>query len=110
MTRQNMDSLLVETVDGEPLEREKARTLSKRDKHDEGYTRDANTIFVLLTCACCLNLLFYAGWLFLPWLWAVNVWMFWPDFKNGDVVIKQCESHAASTAMSAQQRGHAHNT
>lgn len=27
-----MDALLVETVDGEPLEREKARKLSKRDK------------------------------------------------------------------------------
>jgi hypothetical protein len=35
--------------------------------------------------------LFYAGWLFLPWLWAVNVWMFWLDFRHGDVVVKTCE-------------------
>jgi hypothetical protein len=28
-----MDGLIVETVDGEPLERDHARTLSKRDKY-----------------------------------------------------------------------------
>lgn len=65
-----MDGLIVETVDGEPLERDNARTLSKR--------------------------VFYAGWLFLPWLWAVNVWMFWPDFRHGDAVVKAYTRRSAA--------------
>lgn len=54
--------LAVETIDGEPLERDKARSLSKR--------------------------VFIAGFACLPWLWAVNVWMFWPDFRAGDPVVQ----------------------
>eukprot|EP00879_Flechtneria_rotunda_P005327 GHRR01005614.1.p2 GENE.GHRR01005614.1~~GHRR01005614.1.p2 ORF type:complete len:112 (+),score=11.05 GHRR01005614.1:162-497(+) len=57
-----MDSLVVENIDGEPLDRDKARTLAKR--------------------------VFFAGFALLPWLWAVNVWMFWPGLRQGDPVVK----------------------
>ncbi len=39
-----------------------------------------------------MSALYLAGFAFLPWLWAVNVWMFWPHFKrSGDTVVKACE-------------------
>ena len=39
-------------------------------------------------------LVFYAGFLFLPWLWVVNLWLFWPDFRRGsDLVIQKCEGN-----------------
>lgn len=52
-------------------------------------------------CAACavavlLPTLFLAGFACLPWLWAVNVWMFWPDFKHGDPVVKACEYGSAA--------------
>jgi hypothetical protein len=49
--------------------------------------------------------LFYAGWLFLPWLWAVNVWMFWPDFRHGDAVVKTCEQPERQQEQQQQQQG-----
>lgn len=41
--------------------------------------------------------LFYAGFAALPWLWAVNVWMFWPEFNRGDAVIRKCEYSSRMT-------------
>lgn len=35
---------------------------------------------------------FYAGFAFLPWLWLVNVWLFWHEFRAGqDLVIQKRE-------------------
>lgn len=35
--------------------------------------------------------LFYCGFLLLPWMWCVNVWLFWPDFRHGDdAVVLRC--------------------
>lgn len=95
--------LVVETVDGEPLERDKARTLSKKDKWQAQAAASLSAQMacqavlslsvVLLYVAAChlLPALFVAGFACLPWLWAVNVWMFWPDFKHGDPVVKARE-------------------
>lgn len=89
--------LLVETVDGEPLERDKARTMARRDEwgwaawsklSQRRDTAPATDVAALRRAA--LPALFYAGFAALPWLWAVNVWMFWPDFRSGDVVVKTC--------------------
>ncbi|GIL75900.1 hypothetical protein Vretifemale_5615, partial [Volvox reticuliferus] len=56
---------VVESVDYEAMPVAKARTLSRR--------------------------MFFGGFCFLPLLWAVNVWLFWPDFRSprGDQVIKR---------------------
>ena len=38
------------------------------------------------------RLYFYAGFAALPWFWATNVWLFFPDFLHGrDPVVKRCE-------------------
>eukprot|EP00879_Flechtneria_rotunda_P001446 GHRR01001599.1.p1 GENE.GHRR01001599.1~~GHRR01001599.1.p1 ORF type:complete len:101 (-),score=0.03 GHRR01001599.1:1162-1464(-) len=44
-------------------------------------------ILLLLSWAA----LFFAGFALLPWLWAVNVWMFWPGLRQGDPVVKTCK-------------------
>ncbi|KAK9855780.1 hypothetical protein WJX84_005776 [Apatococcus fuscideae] len=31
---------------------------------------------------------FIAGWCLLPWIWFVNVWLFWPSFRAGSDPIK----------------------
>ncbi|EFJ43852.1 hypothetical protein VOLCADRAFT_121368 [Volvox carteri f. nagariensis] len=62
---------VVETVDYEIIPFAKARTLSRR--------------------------MFFGGFCFLPLLWAVNVWLFWPDFRSprGDPVIKRYTQRSA---------------
>lgn len=61
---------MVESVDGEAFPADKARTISQR--------------------------MYYAGFLFLPLLWLVNVWLFWPDFVGGhDSVVKRYTKHSA---------------
>lgn len=63
---QNLDARPVETIDGDPLLASEARTLARR--------------------------YWLAGFFALPWLWATNVWLFWPDFRHGrDPVVKLCE-------------------
>mmetsp|Transcript_29464 Transcript_29464/g.75128 ORF Transcript_29464/g.75128 Transcript_29464/m.75128 type:complete len:112 (-) Transcript_29464:520-855(-) len=52
-----MDPATIATVDGEELTLQKARKQAVRS--------------------------FYAGFVFLPLLWLVNVWLFWPDFIGG---------------------------
>mmetsp|Transcript_13759 Transcript_13759/g.35348 ORF Transcript_13759/g.35348 Transcript_13759/m.35348 type:complete len:110 (+) Transcript_13759:403-732(+) len=27
--------------------------------------------------------MFYGGFALLPWLWLTNVWLFWPEFRQG---------------------------
>ncbi|PNW80568.1 hypothetical protein CHLRE_07g323050v5 [Chlamydomonas reinhardtii] len=56
---------IVESVDYEVMPVQKARTLSKR--------------------------MFYGGFCFLPLMWGMNVWLFWPDFKapRGDPIIRK---------------------
>jgi hypothetical protein len=47
------------------------------------------------------RLYFYLGFALLPWFWATNVWLFWPDFRRdgGDAVVAKCEcQHAADAA------------
>lgn len=46
---------------------------------------------------CFESTLFVAGFACLPWLWAVNVWMFWPDFKHGDPIVKACKHDGGSS-------------
>ncbi|KXZ56290.1 hypothetical protein GPECTOR_1g255 [Gonium pectorale] len=62
---------VVESVDYELMPVLKARTQSKR--------------------------MFYGGFLFLPLMWAMNVWLFWPDFRSprGDPIIKRYTKHSA---------------
>lgn len=45
------------------------------------------------------RLYFYLGCA-LPWFWATNVWLFWPDFRHdgGDAVVAKCECQRASHA------------
>ena len=40
-----------------------------------------------------LPAVFFVGCALLPWLWLVNIWLFWPAFwdKNGNVVVKRCK-------------------
>ena len=40
-----------------------------------------------------LPAVFFVGCALLPWLWLVNVWLFWPAFwgKNGNAVVKRCK-------------------
>lgn len=107
LTHGRMD-LVVETIDGEPLERDKARSLSKRDKLGPlaaprcWSSSTPHRSLLTLCCHFCagslcpcllfVSTLFIAGFACLPWLWAVNVWMFWPDFfRAGDPVVKACE-------------------
>ncbi|KAG2440962.1 hypothetical protein HXX76_003815 [Chlamydomonas incerta] len=35
--------------------------------------------------------MFYGGFCFLPLMWGMNVWLFWPDFKapRGDPIIRK---------------------
>ncbi len=36
---------------------------------------------------------FYSGFLVLPWMWVVTVWLYWGEFIHGrDPVVKKCES------------------
>jgi len=37
---------------------------------------------VLPPCLC-RPTLFYGGFALLPWLWLTNVWLFWPEFRQG---------------------------
>lgn len=65
-----MDIATVESTDGEIFETGKARTISKR--------------------------MFYAGFCFLPLVWFVNVWLFWPDFRHGgDSEVKKYTRYSA---------------
>ncbi|KAL3159176.1 hypothetical protein ABBQ32_011160 [Trebouxia sp. C0010 RCD-2024] len=41
--------------------------------------------------------MFYAGIFLLPWLWVMNVWLFWHDFRHGrDLVIQKYTRHSAA--------------
>lgn len=45
---------------------------------------------VLPPCLC-RPTLFYGGFALLPWLWLTNVWLFWPEFRQGsDPEIQKC--------------------
>ena len=43
--------------------------------------------------------MFFVGCALLPWLWLVNIWLFWPAFwgKNGNAVVKRCKWAAFET-------------
>ena len=42
------------------------------------------------------RLYFRTGFFLLPWFWATNVWLFFPDFWHGrDPVVKKCGCAAA---------------
>lgn len=59
-----MDIAVVESVDGEVFQADKARLIAKR--------------------------MFYAGFACLPFVWIVNVWLFWHDFIHGhDMEVKK---------------------
>lgn len=62
---------IVESIDGEVFPLEKARKTSKY--------------------------IFFGGFAFLPLLWLMNVWLFWPDFRDyrGDPVIKHYTKRSA---------------
>ncbi|GMH33220.1 hypothetical protein BSKO_01054 [Bryopsis sp. KO-2023] len=64
------DSTRVFTIDGEEMEIDKARALSRR--------------------------MYLMGFALLPWMWFTNVWLFWPTLKRGDdpVVKKYTQSSA----------------
>uniref|UniRef100_A0A061R002 Presenilin enhancer 2 n=2 Tax=Tetraselmis sp. GSL018 TaxID=582737 RepID=A0A061R002_9CHLO len=51
-----MDNPTVDTIDSYTMPTEKARKLSRR--------------------------IYYGGFALLPWLWAVNVWLFWPELRG----------------------------
>ncbi|DBA89760.1 hypothetical protein WJX79_000970 [Trebouxia sp. C0005] len=51
------DEQYVRTIDGGDIPSEQAHRLCKK--------------------------IFYAGFAGLPWLWFVNVWLFWPDLRHG---------------------------
>jgi hypothetical protein len=114
-----MDSIAVESVDGEVFSVAQARTQSKRYKWlawggvaraPQGERpRGARTARRLLQRAprspaltrrpplprCSRPSLFLAGFAFLPLFWAVNAWLFYPAFRGGagaDPVVKKCEA------------------
>eukprot|EP00976_Prorocentrum_cordatum_P094207 1189702-Prorocentrum_minimum.AAC.4 len=35
--------------------------------------------------------MYLSGFAFLPWMWFVNVWFFWPHINGNDRVLKKCE-------------------
>ncbi|KAK9832821.1 hypothetical protein WJX81_004587 [Elliptochloris bilobata] len=47
--------------------------------------------------------MFYSGFFLLPWMWCVNVWLFWPDFRHGDdvVLVKYTRRSAACFAAAS---------
>ncbi len=46
---------------------------------------------------CVMPAVYHGGFVLLPLLWLVNVWLFWPDFRHGhDPEVAKCEHHCWS--------------
>lgn len=90
---------IVESVDYEVMPVQKARTLSKRSEFLSSalvvwFVEELHCLSEVLTrTISSLDAVFYGGFCFLPLMWGMNVWLFWPDFKapRGDPIIRKCE-------------------
>lgn len=89
-----MDSpLVIETVDGDGMPTEEARVLCKRSEALFLFKFEFGFFFFFRSkVQSSQNAVFYGGCALLPWLWFVNVWLFWPDFiKGNDAIVSKCK-------------------
>ena len=84
------------SIDGEVFPLEKARLIAKRSGWEDTpvvISSWCGRVAKELSCCLLLAAVFYFGFAFLPFLWFINVWLFWPEFKHGDAQIKKRECH-----------------
>lgn len=84
-----LDNEYVTSVDDQEISTPYARKFCMRSK---GTLTSACSLYSPTLSNLVRLLVFYAGFALLPWLWVMNVWLFWHDFRHGrDSVIQKCE-------------------
>jgi hypothetical protein len=88
----------VESVDYELMPAPQAQKLCRRSEPGEALKGERHRgrgggALKPLPLPVAAHPVFYGGFAFLPFMWAMNVWLFWPDFwhPRGDPVVKRCE-------------------